>query len=62
MGKSASSLRFATKAARGSFDYFMKKNLPVYHDIFINELMETNDANEGINSFIEKRKPEWKNC
>ncbi len=62
LGKSASSLRFATKAARASFNYFMKKNLPCFTDLFINELMETEDANEGINSFMEKRKPVWKNC
>lgn len=60
--KSAVSLRFAVKAARGSFDYFMKKNLSNYTDLFINELMETEDGNEGINSFLEKRKPVWKNC
>jgi hypothetical protein len=28
---------------------------------YINQLMETFDANEGINSFIDKRKPEWRN-
>jgi cyclohexa-1,5-dienecarbonyl-CoA hydratase len=61
LGKSASSLRYATQAARASFDYFMKKNLSVFHDLFINGLMETHDANEGINSFIEKRQPVWMN-
>ena len=62
IGKSASSLRFATKAARASFNYFMQKNLPYLTDMFIDSLMETEDANEGINSFMEKRKPVWKNC
>lgn len=60
--KSASSLRYATKAARASFDYFILKNLPAFNDMFIRELMETHDANEGINSFMEKRKAVWKNC
>jgi len=59
--KSASSLKFATKAARASYDFFLKMNLPEFHKLFVKELMETNDANEGINSFIEKRKPVWKN-
>lgn len=59
--KSASSLRYATKAARASFDYFMLKNLPAFNELFVKDLMQTNDANEGINSFIEKRKPVWKN-
>jgi len=62
LGKSASSLRYAVKAARASFDYFMYKNLPLFTDLYVNELMETEDANEGVNSFIEKRKPIWKNC
>ena len=30
-------------------------------DIYLNELMKTADAQEGINAFLEKRKPEWKN-
>jgi cyclohexa-1,5-dienecarbonyl-CoA hydratase len=62
ISKSASSLRFATKAARATFDFFMLKNLPYFYDMYIRELMETHDANEGINSFIEKRKAVWKNC
>jgi len=60
--KSASSLRFAVKTARASFNYFMQKNLPYFKELYVNELMETEDANEGINSFLEKRKPVWKNC
>jgi len=60
-GKSASSLKFAVKAARSSFDFFMQRNLPLFTDMFIKELMETEDANEGINSFMEKRKPVWTN-
>lgn len=61
LSKSASSLRYAVKAARSSFNFFMKKNLPYFNDMFVKELMETEDANEGINSFMEKRKPVWKN-
>lgn len=30
-------------------------------DLFLNRLMKTEDTLEGINSFCEKRKPEWKN-
>ena len=62
LGKSASSLRYATRAARASFDFFMLKYLPLFADMYVKELMETHDANEGINSFLEKRKPVWKNC
>jgi len=62
LGKSASALRFATRAARASFDYFMLKQLPDFSRMYVNEMMETHDANEGINAFLEKRKPVWKNC
>jgi cyclohexa-1,5-dienecarbonyl-CoA hydratase len=30
-------------------------------DLFLNRLMKTEDTLEGINSFCEKRKPDWKN-
>lgn len=30
-------------------------------DIYLNELMKTSDANEGLAAFIEKRQPVWKN-
>ena len=62
LSKSASSLRYATKAARASFDFFMLKHLPAFTEMYVNELMETHDANEGIKAFMEKRKPVWKNC
>lgn len=28
-------------------------------NLYLNELMKTHDANEGISAFVEKRKPEW---
>ena len=30
-------------------------------DIYLNDLMKTNDANEGLAAFLEKRQPVWKN-
>lgn len=60
-GKSASSLRYAVKAARSSFNKNLKEMLPQLEEMYLNSLMKTQDANEGINSFLEKRKPLWKN-
>ena len=55
--KSASSLRFIEKAARLSLSDALERQLPVLEALYLDELMETHDANEGINSFIERRKP-----
>jgi cyclohexa-1,5-dienecarbonyl-CoA hydratase len=30
-------------------------------NIYLNQLMNTYDANEGLRAFLQKRKPEWKN-
>lgn len=60
--KSASSLRFAVKAARVKFNHILGNFLPQLEYMYVNQLMETKDANEGINSFLEKRKPIWENC
>ncbi len=59
--KSASSLRFAVKACRVKFNHILVNFLPTLEQLYVNELMKTNDANEGVTSFIEKRKPVWQN-
>ena len=59
--KSASSLRFAVKASRVKFNHIFGNFIPVLEQMYIRGLMETNDANEGIASFLQKRKPIWKN-
>lgn len=60
--KSASSLRFAVKAARIKFNHILGNFLPQLEYMYVNELMNTKDANEGINSFLSKRSPVWENC
>lgn len=60
--KSASSLKYAVKAARKYFNQTILVKLPELEKEYISNLMETKDANEGIQSFIEKRNPVWENC
>jgi cyclohexa-1,5-dienecarbonyl-CoA hydratase len=59
--KSASSLRYAVRAARLKLNQIFTNFLPMLESMYVNRLMKTHDANEGINSFLEKRKPEWQN-
>jgi cyclohexa-1,5-dienecarbonyl-CoA hydratase len=59
--KSASSLRYSVGATRIKLNHVLSNFLPQLESMYINQLMETQDANEGIRSFLEKRKPVWKN-
>jgi cyclohexa-1,5-dienecarbonyl-CoA hydratase len=59
--KSAASLRIANAAVRRDFFRRIWEDLPQMEGLYLRELMETYDANEGISAFIEKRKPLWKN-
>ncbi len=58
--KSAHSLRVASKVARWRFNLRIKDDLKQYEAIYDSELIKSFDGNEGINAFLEKRKPEWK--
>lgn len=59
--KSALSLKYAVRSSRVKFNHVLNNFLPQLENIYIKELMNTKDANEGINSFLEKRKPVWVN-
>ena len=59
--KSASSLKFGVKAARTTFNYIMSNKLPMLEYMYVHQLMETKDAVEGIEAFMEKRNPNWVN-
>ena len=58
--KSAHSLRVAAKAARWQFNERLREDLKAYQGVYANELIKSHDGNEGINAFLEKRKPVWK--
>jgi cyclohexa-1,5-dienecarbonyl-CoA hydratase len=57
---SGASLRRAVRAARVHFDDVLREKLAEVEKLYLEDLMETHDANEGIASFLEKRKPDWK--
>ena len=58
---SAEVLRKTKKAINAGLMDDLEPSLKVIEDIYLNELMKTEDANEGLRSFLEKRKPVWKN-
>lgn len=59
---SASSLRMARKAFRLAAADDFESRLADVERLYLDELMQTRDANEGLNAFVEKRKAEWSGC
>ena len=57
--KSASSLNFAIRAARFDFCERMKAKIETVERIYLEELMATDDAIEGLDAFIKKRPAQW---
>ena len=55
----------ALQFTRGALDLGRKGDfesaLTAVENLYLNELTKTEDANEGVQSFMEKRKPEWRN-
>ncbi len=60
LGKSPSSLRFALQAARDDYVRTVEEKLNVVEKMYLEELMQTHDAVEGLSAFLDKRKPIWK--
>jgi cyclohexa-1,5-dienecarbonyl-CoA hydratase len=58
---SASSLRHAVHAVRSGFNERFFKELDAIERYYLEELISTRDAEEGIRSFLDKRKPDWSN-
>ncbi len=58
---SASVLRYAVKGAREDFAARVCARLDKVEQLYLRGLMETEDAVEGLNAFLEKRPAIWKN-
>jgi len=54
-------LKLTKKAVYQGVDQDFKDVLSKIEDVYLNEVMKTDDANEGLTAFLEKRAPTWRN-
>ena len=57
--RSGASLGFALSAARGQMRQDVRRRLAEVEQIYLDRLMRTHDANEGLTAFLDKRQPDW---
>ena len=58
-GKSGASLACAVQAVRAPMVEEVRSRLAAVERLYLERLMETHDANEGLAAFIDKRAPKW---
>jgi cyclohexa-1,5-dienecarbonyl-CoA hydratase len=58
-GKSAAALACAVAAARGELLRAVRQRLADVERLYLDRLMASRDANEGLTAFLAKRKPNW---
>lgn len=58
-GKSAASLACALAAARAPMIRDVRQRLAEVERLYLDRLMATRDANEGLTAFLAKRRPQW---
>jgi cyclohexa-1,5-dienecarbonyl-CoA hydratase len=62
LGLSAAALRFATRAARRGLHQEIASELPGLEALYLEELMASHDAREGIAAFLAKRPAAWRDA
>jgi len=60
--RSASSLRMAVRAVRANLMSRLEKELPALEALYLDELMATSDAVEGLQAFLDRRPPVWRHA
>lgn len=60
--KSASSLRYAVRASRAALRNRLATELPAIERLYLDGLMSTADAVEGLKAFMERRPPAWRDA
>ncbi len=60
--KSASSIRHALQAARLARLPAIRDALAAVERLYLQRLMKTRDANEGLAAFLARRSPAWEHC
>jgi cyclohexa-1,5-dienecarbonyl-CoA hydratase len=60
--KSASSLSLAIVAARGARVREARARLDEVERLYLEQLMRTRDANEGLAAFLARREPAWEHA
>lgn len=58
--RSASSLRFAARAARAGLAQRFRAERIALERLYLDELMATEDALEGLQAFLDRRPPSWR--
>jgi cyclohexa-1,5-dienecarbonyl-CoA hydratase len=62
LSMSAEVLRITKKTVKAGLMDDLEPSLRAIEKIYLDELMKTKDAHEGLTAFLEKRTPQWKNC
>jgi cyclohexa-1,5-dienecarbonyl-CoA hydratase len=60
--RSAASLRHAVKAARVEYADRVRRKIAAVEEIYLDQLMSTRDAVEGLKAFIAKRPAKWEHA